>query len=80
MRTTKLANNVVQARPEKVERRWASIAEVALYAGVSSKTVQRWIANGVLGAYRAGPKLVKIDLAEVDNAFTPIPAAGGRAA
>lgn len=40
--------------------------------GVSVKTVERWIARGILKAYRFGPRRVLISQTEVDNALTEI--------
>lgn len=56
-------------------RQWASLTEAALHAGVSTKTMRRWVASGFIRAYRVGPKLLKVDLNEVDAAFNAIPTA-----
>ena len=53
-----------------------SIAAAAEYAGVSPKTIRRYIAAGRLAAYRVGPRLIRVDLAEVEAMLRPIPAAG----
>lgn len=79
VRTTTLKNTVVRPQTEG-ERRWATLAQAAVHTGVSTKTMRRWVATGVVLAYRAGPKLVRIDLAELDAMLEPIPAAGGKAA
>lgn len=57
-------------------RRLASIADAAAYADVSARTVRRYIAAGRLTGYRVGPRLVKIDLADLDQLAKPIPTAG----
>ena len=44
----------------------ASVDEAAEYLGVHAKTVRRWIAQGRLTAYAAGPRLIRVDLDEVD--------------
>lgn len=80
MRQNRFASAAVRPQSEKEQRRWAGLSEAAIYAGVSSKTMRRWIATGVIRAYRAGPKLVRVDLAEVDRAFAVIPTAGDDAA
>lgn len=56
-------------------RRFASIADAATYANVSSKTIRRYISTGRLVGYRVGPRLVKVELSEVDALMRPIPTA-----
>jgi excisionase family DNA binding protein len=58
--------------PRKLE----TVASGAEYANVSQRTIRRWIAEGRLRAYRAGPRLVRIDRAELDRLIRPIPTAG----
>lgn len=60
----------------KSVRRLDTIKSAAEYAGVSTKTIRRWIAEGRLCAYRLGPKLIKVDLDQLEAMFRPI---GGRA-
>jgi excisionase family DNA binding protein len=60
-----------RARPKP--RRYASAADAAEYANVSSRTVRRWMANGLLTGYRVGPRLIKYDLDEVDQLIRPVP-------
>ena len=50
--------------------------QAAEYAGVSSRTLRRYIADGRITGYRIGPKLIKVDLNELDRIITPIAAAG----
>jgi excisionase family DNA binding protein len=45
----------------------ASVDEVAAYAQVHPKTVRRWLADGLLTRYNAGPRLIRLDLDEVDT-------------
>ena len=47
-------------------RRFATLIEAADYVAVHPKTVRRWVATGRLTAYRAGPRLLRVDLNEVD--------------
>jgi excisionase family DNA binding protein len=54
-------------------RHFVSIEQAANYTGLSVKTLRRRIADGTLTGYRAGPKLVRVDLNEVDAMLTPIP-------
>jgi excisionase family DNA binding protein len=58
-------------------RRLASIPNAADYLGVSTKTIRRWISSGRVVGYRAGPRLIRVDLAELDAMLRPIPTAGG---
>lgn len=48
-----------------------SIADVADYLGVTTRTVQSMIADGRLTAYRLGPRVVRLRLADVDAALQP---------
>lgn len=57
-------------------RHYVSISEAAERVGVSTKTVRRWIATGALTGYRIGPRVVRIDAAELDAALRRIPTAG----
>lgn len=54
-----------------------SVAQSAARLGVSPWTIRRRIADGSLTAYRVGPKLIRVDVAELDALLRPIPAAGG---
>ena len=58
---------------EPTTRRIASINDAAEYAGVSTKTIRRYIASGRLTGYRFGPRLIKINLAEVDALLSAVP-------
>jgi excisionase family DNA binding protein len=53
-----------------------SQADAAARLHVSVKTIRRRIAEGTLTAYRVGPKLIRLDPAEVDALLRPIPTAG----
>jgi len=61
-------------------REWESVGSAAAYAKVSVKTIRRRIADGSLPAHRLGPQLLRIDRADLDRLFTPVPAAGNGAA
>jgi excisionase family DNA binding protein len=60
-------------------RHFVSIERAAEYTGLSAKTLRRRIADGTLTGYRAGPKLVRVDLADVDRMLRPIPTTDGAA-
>ena len=55
-------------RPSETgRRRLASLRDAAEYAALSERTILRRIADGTIGGYRAGPKLVRVDLNEIDE-------------
>jgi excisionase family DNA binding protein len=56
-------------------KRLASIQKGEDYSGLSSKTLRRYIAAGRIHGYRLGPKLLRIDLNELDDLLKPIPTA-----
>lgn len=57
-------------------QRWLSQTEVAEYLGITTRTVRRYIAIGLLPATRIkGSRLIRIDRADVDALLRPIPAA-----
>lgn len=58
-------------------RRLESIAGAAHYAGVHPRTIRRRIAEGQLTGYRMGPRLIRVDLNELDAMLRPIPTASG---
>ncbi|MEO7980341.1 MAG: helix-turn-helix domain-containing protein [Sporichthyaceae bacterium] len=55
------------------------LAEAAASRGVSTRTVRRWIAAGLLPAYRVGPRLVRINPEDLDKLDRRIPTAGSAA-
>lgn len=58
-----------------VASRSLTIAEAAELRGVSTKTIRRWIAAGLIPAYRVGPHLIRLDPADLDRLDRRIPAA-----
>lgn len=58
-------------------RRLVGINNAAEYADVCSKTIRRWIAAGHVPGYRVGPRLLKVDLNEIDAMLRPISSSGG---
>jgi len=42
-----------------------TLEQVAELRGVSTKTVRRWVAAGWLPAYRTGPRLLRVDPADL---------------
>jgi excisionase family DNA binding protein len=57
-------------------RKRVDIIYAAQHWGVSTRTVRRWIATGMLPAVRVGG-LIRIDPADLDKIARPIPTAGG---
>lgn len=58
-------------------RRIVTLAVAAAYADVNPRTLRRRIADGTLTGYRVGPRLLKVDLNEVDSQLLrPIPTGG----
>ena len=55
------------APPPTVRRhQLVTVDEAADYVGVHPTTLRRWIAQGRLNSYAAGPRLIRIDLDELD--------------
>lgn len=61
-------------------KRLAPMRAAAEYAHVSEKTIRRRISAGELTGYRMGPRLLRVDLNELDALLKPIPTARGGAA
>jgi excisionase family DNA binding protein len=57
-------------------QRLTSLANAAAYADVSARSIRRWIASGLIPGYRVGPRLVKVDLDDLDRLARRIPTAG----
>lgn len=60
-----------------VTRRLVSLPDAAQYAGVHPRTLRRYIAAGRLTGYRLGPRVIRIDVDELDALLAPIPTASG---
>ncbi len=48
------------------------IPDAATILGVSTKTIRRRIADGTLTAYRLGPRLIRVDMSEVERQLRPV--------
>lgn len=57
------------------DRRLASIPAAAKYAACSTKTIRRRVADGTLPAVRFGPRVIRVDLDDLDALMRPVPAA-----
>jgi excisionase family DNA binding protein len=66
--------------PRTAPQQLVSIAKAAAYCDVTTRTIYNWIADGRLPAHRAGPKLLRIDAADLQRLIRPVPAAGNGAA
>jgi excisionase family DNA binding protein len=53
-----------------------SIGQAAAYAGVSTKTLRRRIADGTIPAVRLGPRAIRVRPGDIEAALRPIPTAG----
>lgn len=51
---------------------WGSIAAAAQRKNVSTKTIRRYIAAGLIRAERIGPRLIRVDLQSVDRMGRPL--------
>jgi excisionase family DNA binding protein len=54
--------------------RLVSLTEAGAYAGVHRMTIYRWIQAGRITGYRVGPRILKVDLDEIDANITPVAA------
>ncbi len=61
-------NNSVQTR-----RQFESLSEAASRTGLSVRTLRRRIAAGHLPAYRSGPRVLRVDPADVDRLMVRVP-------
>lgn len=55
--------------------RFVPINEAAAYAGVEPSTLRDWARRGLLPAYRIGPRLLQVNLDDVDALRRPLPTA-----
>lgn len=58
-------------RRAAVRRDLATMAEAAEYARLSVRTIRRYVADGRLTGYKVGPRLIRVDLDEVDSIMRP---------
>jgi len=57
-------------------RHLVSVAQAADYVGCATKTIRRRVSEGTLTAYRFGPRMLRVDLAELDALLRPVVTAG----
>ncbi|MHA7293898.1 helix-turn-helix domain-containing protein [Arthrobacter sp. HLT1-21] len=56
--------------------RYVSLTESAEYTNLSTRTIRRYIAQGLLTGYRVGPRQIRVDLNELDEMFRAMPTTG----
>jgi excisionase family DNA binding protein len=71
-----MPKNTARERLESVNgngngRRWATVKETATYLRLNERTVRLMVEDGRLTQYYLGPRVVRIDLNEVDAAMRP---------
>lgn len=59
----------------KPRRQFESLADAADRTGLSIRTLRRRIAAGQLPAYRSGPRVLRVDPADVDRLMVLVPTA-----
>ncbi|TXI51705.1 excisionase family DNA-binding protein [Mycolicibacter arupensis] len=59
-------------RRERRHPELIGLTEAANRCGVHYRTIRRWIAAGRLKAVRVGPRLLKVDAAQLDAMMQPI--------
>ena len=57
------------------KKRLARIAQAAALYGCSDKSIRRRIADGTITGYKFGPRMLLVDLDEIENTFSTIPTA-----
>jgi excisionase family DNA binding protein len=60
------------------EPRRVPLAEAAAYGPVKTRTLRDWIAKGLLPGYRIGPRLILVDLNDLDRLMRRIPTVSNR--
>jgi excisionase family DNA binding protein len=53
-------------------QRWAPLKQAAADSGISYRTLLLWIRQGRIQAYRFGPRLLQVDLDELDALRVPV--------
>jgi excisionase family DNA binding protein len=54
------------------ESTWGTLADAALFLGVSTKTIRRRIADGSIRAMKFGPRLIRVDMASLEESGRPL--------
>jgi hypothetical protein len=53
-------------------RRWAPLKQAAAQNGIGYRCLLGWIRHGYIQAYRFGPRLLQVDLDELDALRVPV--------
>lgn len=61
--------------PSTPHRQFESLAAAAERTGLSVRTLRRRIAAGQLPAYRSGPRVLRVEPADVDRLMVLVPTA-----
>jgi excisionase family DNA binding protein len=64
-----MPKNTARDRQSRAGRRYAKIPEAADYLKVNPMTIRVMLADGRLTPYRLGPRILRVDLNEVDAAM-----------
>lgn len=56
----------------KSSQNLASLPDAAELYGVHAHTLRRWIAAGRITGYRFGPRMLRVDLDELDGMLRPL--------
>ena len=56
-------------------KRLVPLDDAAEYVSCNERTIRRYIAAGRLTGYRVGPRLIRVDLDELEAMLRPIPTA-----
>ena len=58
--------------PRPRARRWVSVPQAALYFQTNTETFYRKVRIGEITGYRLGPRLIRVDLNEIEAQLQPI--------
>ena len=58
-------------------QQWVTVAESAERKQLSTKTIRRYISQGLIEAERVGPRLIRVNLASLDNLGRSLQYVGG---
>lgn len=59
---------------ESQQQDLVSIQQAAAKFGISTRTVRRYIDAGIMTGYRIGPRLIRVDLTQLQQATSRMPA------
>jgi hypothetical protein len=67
MNHARAAEAIKQDHRKLLDKRLVKLKKAAAYADVHPMTMRRYIAKGILTGYRAGPRVILVDLNEIDE-------------